>query len=284
MSENPQKPKNIKRKIIIYLLSIVVIAILLCIGYIKYIDNSIIVALKTKLNIASASSPVLIKEEPISSTPTNADAPVIKDNSNEVYLTKLLELESTINKQQNIINNMKNSNSQILYISVGYQLIEVLKTSQPYTSQKDVFMTFVKDQDITNQLNRINNYSNTGVATTEELALEFKSSLYKNMYLASLYKEKSLSKYVSYYFSKLIMVVNTNNKYVPLTDVRYNLNEIQLALDSGNLVEVKDLIAKTYIDTDAVRNFVKMVDQRIELNNAIALIKNNLYSYVNTRF
>ena len=79
------------------------------------------------------------------------------------------------------------------------------------------------------------------------------------------------------------MIVNTNNDHVPLTDIRYNLNEIQASLDSGDLEEARDLIVKTYIETAEVKSFLKQLERRIALDTAITLIKNNLYSYVNTR-
>ena len=279
MSENPQKPKKMKVKV--YLVAILLISIAILIAYVKYIDNSLLSTIATKLNI---NTPATIPNTQTSAVPLDGEnKAIVEDHTKELYLAKLLELESTINNNQNIVYTMKQTSSQILYISLGYQLIDAMKTSKPYKAQKDVFMPFVKDSNIIKHLKIISNNQEVGVPIYEELASEFKTQLYKDMYLTHIYKDKSLSKYVNYYFSKLIMIVNTNNNQVPLTDMRYNLNEIQISLDAGHLEEARDLILKTYIETAEVRSFLKKLEKRIELDTAITLIKNNLYSYLNTR-
>ena len=283
MSENPQKTKKVKVtiKVKLYLIAILLTVILVFISYVKYIDNSFFSNLKTKLNITSPNT-VSNTQSPATKIDSKSTE-VVEDNSKELYLAKILELESTINNNQNIIYTMKQASSQILYISLGYQLLDVLKTNKPYKAQKDVFMPFVKDSNIIKQLTLISHNEEVGVPTYVELSAKFKQTVYKDMYLANIYKEQSLSKYFNYYFSKLIMIVNTNNDHVPLTDIRYNLNEIQASLDSGDLEEARDLIVKTYIETAEVKSFLKQLERRIALDTAITLIKNNLYSYVNTR-
>lgn len=281
MSENPQKPKKVTIKIKLYLIAILLTVILVFIAYVKYIDDSLLSNLKTTLHITSKP---IISSNTTTATPVDSKrTTVVEDHTKELYLAKLLELESTINNNQNIIYTMKQASSQILYISLGYQLLDVLKTNKPYKAQKDVFMPFVKDSNIIKQLTLISHNEEVGVPTYVELSAKFKQTVYKDMYLANIYKEQSLYKYFNYYFSKLIMIVNTNNAHVPLTDIRYNLNEIQASLDSGDLEEARDLIVKTYIETAEVKSFLKQLERRIELETAITVIKNNLYSYVNTR-
>jgi hypothetical protein len=272
MSNNQNQTKKPVKHTKLWILLVVVILLLVGL-YFKYYDS-----IKSKYYTYGGKS-VVISHENLQDSLSLEEIKKELNSNQKAYQN----IEQSINELRSVLSNRANT-EQIKFVIYGIKLQELLRSSNAYTAQIDIFNTLTKNVALRKSLEDILPYAGTGVATNEQISDDFSSKIYKEIYLYHFKNQHNLRSQLWYFLNKLIFFKNINNDSLEQTDIAYKLNLIQINLNANDLQAASALFDEFKgINSSAIQKWKNSLEERIKVNVAIDLIDKEISAYISER-